>query len=89
MPTTQASTGGSAGRNGNDGFLAADEEHVLADAGAHASTATSVRPTGSRSGVTGWSTSSLWPASAGVLDRRDDVADDARDLHGCTDAQSA
>ena len=81
IPTTQASTGGSAGRNGNDASWPRTKNTCSPTPAPIASAATSVRPTGVRSGRIGCRTSSLWPCELRVLDGRDDVADHARKLH--------
>src|SRR5690349_16110533 len=63
MPTTHASSGDSAGRNGNDASLPRTKNTCSPTPAPTASAATSVRPTACRSGVTGWRINSLWPTS--------------------------
>src|SRR6185436_5499037 len=67
MPTTQASTGVSAGRNGNEASLPRTKNTCSPTPAPTASTATSVRPAGARSGDTGCSSSNLWPLSSAAL----------------------
>ena len=63
-------------------FLAADEEHVLAHAGADR-VERDERPAGGLAiGRHRLQHEQLVAVERGVLDGRDDVADDARDLHG-------
>ena len=82
MPTMPASTGGSAGIERKARFLAADEEHFLADAGADR-VDRDERPAG-RLALRRQRLDDQ-QRDAGevlVLPRDDDVADDAGELHG-------
>src|SRR6185295_8651362 len=62
-----ASVGVSAGRNGNDASRPRTKNTCSPTPAPIESSATSVRPVARRSGVTGWSTRSLWPTSAASL----------------------
>src|SRR5262245_47480446 len=67
MPTTHASVGVSAGRNGKDASRPRTKNTCSPTPAPTASSATSVRPAACRSGMIGCKIRSLWPVSAGSL----------------------
>ena len=81
MPTMPASTGGSAGWNGKLASLPRTKNTSSPTPAPTESTATSGRPAGLASGVSGWTMSSVMPARFSSLRVDDDVADDACQLH--------
>ena len=83
MPTIGGVDGRLDGIERERRFAAADEEHELADARA-GGVGGDERAAGRLAlfGPSGCSTSSFSAVQRGILARRHDIADDARDLHG-------